>query len=482
VSAFIDQAHIRVRGGDGGKGAVAFRREKFVPKGGPSGGDGGDGGHVVLEVDEGLSTLLDYRYRHEYRAPSGQDGANKDMYGRGGEDLVLRVPPGTQVFDDQSGRLLADLQQHGQRMVAARGGRGGRGNIHFATPTDRAPRRSEPGQPGFERTLRLELKLLADVGLLGFPNVGKSSLIARISAARPKIADYPFTTLVPNLGVVRLSGERSFVVADVPGLIEGAHAGTGLGDRFLRHLERTRLLVHLIEINPAPGRNPADDYQALRKELALYDPALAERPEIIVLSKIDLPDTRAELPALKQVFAQKNQTVLGVSAITGDGIPDLLEVIWKELRRQSQAAGGPSTAAAPAEAAPASAPGGQHEPKAPVVADVPAAVAAGAGKPAKKRAGERTAVVVKKAAVAEKQRPAAKRNPRTAAGKKRAAAAKKPRPAAVEKQRPAPAEKRRAGTGEKKRPGTAEKKRPASQDPRVQGKAAGKPRKTAPRR
>jgi GTPase len=346
LSAFIDQAHIRVQAGDGGKGAVAFRREKFVPKGGPSGGDGGDGGSVILEVDEGLGTLLDFRYRHEYRAKSGQDGANKDMYGRGGEDLVLRVPPGTQVFDDQTGKLLKDLQRHGQRFVAARGGRGGRGNIHFATSTDRAPRKAEPGQPGAERSLRLELKLLADVGLLGFPNVGKSSLIARISAARPKIADYPFTTLVPNLGVVSLSGDRTFVVADVPGLIEGAHAGTGLGDRFLRHLERTRVLVHLIELNPDPARAPASDYKALRKELTLYDAALASRPEIVVLNKIDLPETRKHLPKLRQAFAKRSLPLLAVSAVTGEGIPELLETLWKALRQQAAKA----KAEAPADA------------------------------------------------------------------------------------------------------------------------------------
>src|SRR5215831_4886239 len=248
---FVDQAVIQVRAGDGGNGVVAFRREKFVPKGGPSGGDGGDGGSVVLVVDPGLSTLLDFRYRKEYRAPSGEPGANKDMYGRAGADLVLRVPPGTQVFDAATDQLLADLPSDGERFVVARGGRGGRGNIHFATSTDRAPRRAEPGTAGEERDLRLELKLLADVGLLGFPNVGKSSLIARVSAARPKIADYPFTTLVPNLGMVRLQGERSFVVADVPGLIEGAHRGAGLGDRFLRHLERTRVLIHLLD--PSTG-------------------------------------------------------------------------------------------------------------------------------------------------------------------------------------------------------------------------------------
>ncbi|HEY0715041.1 MAG TPA: GTPase ObgE, partial [Polyangia bacterium] len=292
MTAFIDEAQIRVKAGDGGNGAVAFRREKFVPLGGPSGGDGGDGGSIVLEVDEGLGTLLDFRYRTEYRAKSGENGANKDMYGRGGDDLILRVPPGTQVFDAGSDELIGDLRAHGERLVVAKGGRGGRGNIHFATAIERAPRRAYPGSPGEEREIRLVLKLLADVGLLGFPNVGKSSFISRISAARPKIADYPFTTLAPNLGVVGLSGERSFVVADVPGLIKGAHAGTGLGDRFLRHLERTQVLVHLLEVAPDPDRTPLKDYEAIRRELRLFDPGLAERPEIVVLNKVDLPDTR----------------------------------------------------------------------------------------------------------------------------------------------------------------------------------------------
>jgi GTP-binding protein len=232
VTAFVDQARVSVRGGDGGNGAVAFRREKFVPKGGPAGGDGGDGGSVILLADEGLSTLLDFRYRHDYQAPAGERGGSKDKYGRKGQDTLLRVPTGTEVYDDASGELLADLRTQGQRFVVAAGGKGGRGNIHFATATDRAPRRAEPGQVGEERVIRLELKLLADVGLVGFPNVGKSSLIARISAARPKVADYPFTTLIPHLGMVRLSDDRSFVVADVPGLIEGAHAGAGLGHRF----------------------------------------------------------------------------------------------------------------------------------------------------------------------------------------------------------------------------------------------------------
>jgi GTPase len=331
MTAFIDEARIRVRAGDGGAGAVAFRREKFVPKGGPSGGDGGNGGSVVLVVDEGLGTLLDFRYRTEYRADNGEKGANKDMYGRAGEDLVLRVPPGTQVFDDTSGELIADLKTHGERFVAAQGGRGGRGNIHFATPIDRAPRRAEPGTPGQERELRLELKLLADVGLLGFPNVGKSSLISRISAARPKVADYPFTTLVPHLGVVRLSGDRSLVVADVPGLIEGAHEGAGLGLRFLRHLERTRVLIHLLEVSPEPGRTPLKDYDALRKELVLFDEDLASRPELVVINKIDLPETRKKLPTLRRTFEKRGVALLAISTATGEGVPDMLEAVWRLL-------------------------------------------------------------------------------------------------------------------------------------------------------
>jgi len=333
---FIDEVVIRVKAGDGGKGAVAFRREKFVPKGGPSGGDGGNGGSVVLVVDEGLSTLLDFRYKSEFAAPNGQPGANKDRYGRAGEDIELRVPPGTQVYDAGTGELICDLQTHGQRFVAAQGGKGGRGNIHFATSTDRAPRRAEPGTPAEERTIRLELKLLADVGLLGFPNVGKSSLIARISAARPKIADYPFTTLVPNLGTVGLSDERSFVVADIPGLIEGAHAGAGLGDRFLRHLERTRLLVHLLDPSAPPqsdgtARTPLRDFEATNRELELYDPALAARPQLVVVNKIDLPDVRKKLATLARPFTRRGIEVHAISAATGEGVGALLEAIWRAL-------------------------------------------------------------------------------------------------------------------------------------------------------
>jgi GTPase len=342
---FVDQATIHVRAGDGGKGAVAFRREKFVPKGGPSGGDGGNGGSVVLVVDEGLSTLLDFRYKKEIQAPSGESGSNKDKYGRGGEDLVLRVPPGTEVNDQVTGARIADLHTHGERFVLAQGGKGGRGNIHFATSTDRAPRRSEPGLPGEERAVRLDLKLLADVGLLGFPNVGKSSLIARISAARPKIADYPFTTLVPNLGMVRLSGERSFVVADIPGLIKGAHEGAGLGDRFLRHVERTRVLVHLLDATAAgPDRSPLKDFDAINRELALFDPALAKRPQLVVLNKKDLPDVESVRRKLTASFARRKIPLLAISAATGDGVQTLLEEVWKVIAAERKKL---STGAAP---------------------------------------------------------------------------------------------------------------------------------------
>lgn len=343
MTAFVDQARITVHGGNGGNGAIAFRREKFVPKGGPAGGDGGDGGSVILVADGGLSTLLDFRYQHDYQAPAGERGGNKDRYGHRGEDMLLRVPGGTEVYDEETGELIADLRKNGDRFVVARGGKGGRGNIHFATATDRAPRKAEPGQPGQERTIRLELKLLADVGLVGFPNVGKSSLIARISAARPKVADYPFTTLIPNLGMVQLSDERSFVVADVPGLIEGAHEGAGLGHRFLRHLERTRVLVHLLEVNDLPGRSPLQDHKTLRRELELYDLHMAGRTEVVVLNKLDLPATRKKLPTLRRHFAKQGVPFLAISAATGEGIPELLAAMWTALSQAKAAESGTAT-------------------------------------------------------------------------------------------------------------------------------------------
>jgi GTP-binding protein len=328
---FVDEVTVEVRGGDGGHGAVAFRREKFVPFGGPAGGDGGDGGDVIFRADERLSTLLDFRYRRKLVAPSGEHGRGKDQYGAAGEDLVVPVPVGTQIFDAQTGALIADLDAPGKVQVVARGGRGGRGNIHFATPEDRAPRRAEPGEPGERRLLRLELKLLADVALLGYPNVGKSTLIARISRARPKIADYPFTTLVPNLGVAAF-GERSFVVADIPGLIKGAAEGAGLGHRFLKHVERTRVLVHIITLDPDPARHPVRDYDVLLRELERFDPALAKRPMIVAVSKIDLPEVRRRLPSIRRAMkARGHDQVVPFSAATGEGVDALLAEMARSL-------------------------------------------------------------------------------------------------------------------------------------------------------
>jgi GTP-binding protein len=331
---FVDEVRIHVKAGDGGDGAVAWRREKFVPRGGPAGGDGGNGGDVVLVVDPQLSTLLDYRYVREHRARSGGNGMGSDMNGQDGEDLALRVPPGTVVKDAASGEVLADLAAAGERFVAAKGGRGGLGNMNFATSTNQAPRYAEDGTPGEERDLLLELKLLADVGIVGYPNAGKSTLISRISRARPKIADYPFTTLVPNLGVVSWRGERSFVVADIPGLIEGAHRGAGLGHQFLRHVERCRVLVHLVEgANPEPGRSPRADLAAIDRELALYSPELARKPQIVAVTKVDLPEARAAGEKLARLLARRKRPpkVHLVSAVTGEGVAGLLDAVGRVL-------------------------------------------------------------------------------------------------------------------------------------------------------
>jgi GTP-binding protein len=338
---FVDECVIRVRGGDGGNGCVAFRREPNAPRGGPSGGDGGNGGSVIFVADPQLSTLLDIAYRREYRAGRGEHGEGRDRCGRGGEDLILRVPLGLSVKDTQ-GNVLCDLVTPGQRFVAARGGQGGRGNLHFATPTWQAPDYAEPGEDGEERDLRLELKLLADVGLLGYPNVGKSTLIAHVSRVRPKIAPYPFTTLQPNLGVVALplhsrSAERSFVLADVPGLIEGAHAGHGLGHRFLRHLMRTRVLVHLLEIAPDPDRSPLHDFDVLNEELRRYDPELAKRPQLVTLAKLDLPETREALPELRKAFKKRGVHLWAISAATGEGVSDLMNEAFRLTRAASAA-------------------------------------------------------------------------------------------------------------------------------------------------
>ena len=321
---FVDSCEVKVVAGKGGNGAVAFRREKFVPFGGPAGGDGGRGGDIVLRVDPGLTTLLDLIYAHTLRASDGENGQGKDCYGHAGEDLICRVPVGTEVHDAASGNLMFDLTGEPQDTVIARGGRGGRGNIHFATPYDRAPRRAEPGEPGEERTLRLELKVMADVGLLGFPNVGKSTFIRACSRATPKVADYPFTTLIPHLGVVRVGEESSFVLADIPGLIPGAADGAGLGLRFLKHVERTRALLHLVSLDLGDGRDPVKDYDALVKELKKFDPALAKRPTVVALSKADVTEVRAAYPALKARFKRKKVDLRLVSAATGEGVRDLV--------------------------------------------------------------------------------------------------------------------------------------------------------------
>jgi GTP-binding protein len=325
---FIDEAKIHVKAGDGGNGVVAFRREAHLPTGGPSGGDGGDGGSVTFETSGDLSTLLDFRFQQHYRAERGENGRNRDQFGKSGESLLIKVPIGTQIFDDSTGELIADFTALGQRQVICQGGKGGRGNLHFKTPWNQAPRTAENGTPGEERSIRLQLKLLADVGLLGYPNAGKSTFIARVSRARPKIANYPFTTLVPQLGVVGLSEHRSFVLADIPGLIEGAAEGAGLGHRFLRHVERCRVLLHLIEISPEPGRDPIKDHRIICGELAKYDPELASRPQIVALTKLDLTETREAYPGWKKKFARKKIDLLALSAATGEGVPEVLERLW----------------------------------------------------------------------------------------------------------------------------------------------------------
>jgi GTP-binding protein len=319
---FIDHSKVYVKGGDGGNGVVAFRREKYVPLGGPSGGDGGRGGDVVFVADDNLTTLMDFKYRKHFKAERGVHGQGKNMHGRQGEDLVVKVPRGTIVYDDDTQEVLADLVETGQTLVIAKGGRGGRGNTRFATGLNKAPSLAENGHPGEEKWVRLELKLLADIGLVGFPNAGKSTLISRISAARPKIADYPFTTLVPNLGVVTTPEHESFVVADIPGLIAGAHQGAGLGHEFLRHIERTRVLVYVLDGAAVNEQDNLTDYAILRQELALYNPELTERPALIVLNKMDLPGVGEELSRLQAHFGPEQ--VVGISALTGSGLTELV--------------------------------------------------------------------------------------------------------------------------------------------------------------
>ncbi|MFC4800953.1 GTPase ObgE [Neobacillus sp. GCM10023253] len=327
---FVDQVKIYVKGGDGGNGMVAFRREKYVPNGGPAGGDGGKGANVVFEVEEGLRTLMDFRYQRHFKAQRGEHGMSKGQHGRGAKDMIVKVPPGTVVMDAATNEVIADLVEHGQRAVIAKGGRGGRGNTRFATPANPAPEIAENGEPGQERDVILELKLLADVGLVGFPSVGKSTLLSVVSSAKPKIAEYHFTTIVPNLGMVETEDGRSFVMADLPGLIEGAHAGVGLGHQFLRHIERTRVIVHVIDMAAAEGRDPYEDYLTINRELQEYNLRLTERPQIIVANKMDMPDAEENLQIFKEKL-QENYPIFPISAISRKGLRELLFAVADKI-------------------------------------------------------------------------------------------------------------------------------------------------------
>src|SRR5215204_5824336 len=330
---FIDRAKIHVKGGDGGNGVTAFRREKFVPRGGPSGGDGGRGGDVVLVADASLNTLLHLRYNPRHIAQRGLHGEGSNRSGHNGSDLVVKVPVGTQIFDATTGDLLHDLSEDGAVWMAARGGRGGFGNSHFASSTNRAPRYHQSGGKGEELELQLELKVLAEVGLVGFPNAGKSTFISTVSAARPKIADYPFTTLEPHLGVVDLGDFRTFVIADIPGLIEGAHTGAGLGDRFLRHIERTKLLLHLVDVSSVSGRDAVSDYDTVNRELSSYNQELATRPQFIVATKIDALDEPERLESLKSNAAEDDKPFFAISSATGEGVRELVNAVAARLEQ-----------------------------------------------------------------------------------------------------------------------------------------------------
>lgn len=323
---FVDKAKIYVKGGDGGDGLVAFRREKYVPEGGPAGGDGGKGGDVIFRVDEGLRTLMDFRYQRHFKAQRGEKGRNKSQHGANAENMIVRVPPGTVVIDDDTQEVLADLTRHGQQIVVARGGRGGRGNIRFATPNNPAPELAEHGEEGQERWVVLELKVMADVGLVGFPSVGKSTLLSVVSAAKPKIGAYHFTTITPNLGVVEVGDGRSFVMADLPGLIEGAHEGVGLGHEFLRHVERTRLIVHVVDMAGSEGRDPFEDWQKINDELRQYNADLEKRPQIVAANKMDMPEAAEHLAKFREEVAKVrgDLEILPISSLTRQGIQELL--------------------------------------------------------------------------------------------------------------------------------------------------------------
>lgn len=329
---FVDKVKVYVKGGDGGNGMVAFRREKYVPDGGPAGGDGGRGGSVIFEVDEGLRTLMDFRYNRHFKAPRGENGRSKGQHGKDAEDLVVKVPPGTTVIESETKRVIADLTEHGERATIARGGRGGRGNIRFATPKNPAPEIAENGEPGEEFEVTVELKVLADAGLVGFPSVGKSTILSVVSSAKPKIADYHFTTITPNLGVVETDDHRSFVMADLPGLIEGAHQGVGLGHQFLRHIERTRVIVHVIDMAAIEGRDPYEDYLKINDELKQYNLRLLERPQIIVANKMDMPGAEENLKIFKEKL-KEDYPIFPISAITKKGIQPLLREIVDTIEK-----------------------------------------------------------------------------------------------------------------------------------------------------
>lgn len=328
---FIDRAKISIKAGDGGDGMSSFRREKYAPKGGPNGGDGGRGGDIVFLADRNMNTLLDFRYKKKFKAQKGGDGEDTNKFGRHAEAVVIKVPVGTLVFDEETDELIADLIEDGQTAIVGRGGRGGRGNARFANSVNRAPTFAEHGEPGEERTLRMELKLLADVGLVGYPSVGKSSIIATVSAARPDIAAYHFTTLTPVLGIVKIDDQTNFVMADIPGLIEGAHEGKGLGHDFLRHIERTRLIVHVLDVSGMEGRDPMEDYRKINKELAAYNERLSSRPQIIAANKMDLPDARSNYPAIESALKAEGREVFPVSAATGEGLQPLVQRIAEML-------------------------------------------------------------------------------------------------------------------------------------------------------
>ena len=342
---FVDEAVIQVSAGDGGQGCVSFRREKYIPKGGPDGGDGGDGGSVVFVADPSKDTLLDFSGKHHWRAAKGQPGMGKKMAGLSAEDLIIPVPPGTLIYDADQQMLLTDLDAPGKRVAIAKGGKGGRGNWHFRSPTNQAPRYAEPGGTGQERNLKLELKLIADIGLVGMPNAGKSTLLRAISAARPKVADYPFTTLEPQLGIVELPGYRRMVVADIPGLIAGAQHGAGLGHAFLRHIERTKIIVHLLDMFPMDGSDPVANYRTIRRELEAFSPALAQKREVIAANKMDLAIDDEALERLMSELPEKE--IFPISGATHQGVDSLLETLWRMLQEERAPAARPVTAPAP---------------------------------------------------------------------------------------------------------------------------------------